>query len=227
MNYQLISDLSALEQFVNWLPDLEVNERFYGCLFARKKYCPDLVQSNDKTQLKRFITTKQNLIDKIRQLECPVGSYKLKDRDVPQESLVVYINPNPRDMIKASFAGIRKLSDCLQNKASGFNPHAEILSCIQRSVSRKIYFDIDIDEPDPNKLWDVYNQIQSFINPDCLTYVQTRGGIHCLIRLDQIEDKYKKNWHKNITTLPSVDQTSDQLLPIVGCVQGGFTPKFL
>lgn len=224
MNYKIIQDENLLKSFIDWLPDLEPNEVFYCCLFARKKYCPELVFSSDKTQLKRFTAMKTTLFDKIRQLECPIGSYRLKDRDVPQEALVLYINPNPRDLIRASYESIKSLTTCLQNKSQGFNPHQEVLSCIQRAKSRTVYFDVDIDEPDADRLANTIAWIESWINPDCLTFVKTRGGCHCLIEVDKIKKEYSKTWHKNITSLSNVDQTSDQLLPVVGCCQGGFVP---
>ena len=99
-NYKIIHNKEALLQFIDWLPELEDNEKFYLSLFARKKYCPDLIKSNDKTQLRRFTSNKARMYDKIKQLELQIGDWKLKDVSAPQESLVVYIMPNPRCMKK-------------------------------------------------------------------------------------------------------------------------------
>lgn len=227
MNYKVIQDEQLFLKFIEWLPDLERNEMFYCCLFSRKKYCPELVYSSDKSQLKRFTATKNTLYDKVRQLECPIGSYRLKDREVPQESLVLYINPNPRDLIKASFESIKELATCLQNKSQGFNPYQEVISCIQRASSRKIWFDIDIDQTDQNMLNHTIQIIKETLNNDCLTFIKTRGGVHCLIETAKIKEEYKKTWYTQIMGLPNIDQTSDQLLPVVGCCQGGFVPYFL
>lgn len=227
MTYKIIQDEVILDQFIDWLPELEPNEVFYACLFARKKYAPDLVQSSDKTQLKRFLAKKSTLKDKIRQLECPVGSYVLKGRPVPQESLVLYLNPNPRNVVKATYAGIKELVDLLQNKATDFNPVQEMMSCVQRSKGRTVWFDVDIDECDPAVLDETIGRVHSSINPDCLTFVKTRGGVHCLVEVNKIEKQYAKTWHKDICSLPNVDQTSDQLLPVPGCCQGGFIPHFI
>lgn len=227
MTYKIIQDENLLDQFIDWLPELQPNEVFYACLFARKKYSPEMVQSSDKTQLKRFLAKKTTLKDKIRQLECPVGSYALKGRPVPQESLVLYLNPNPRDVVRATYSGIKELVDLLQNRSVGFNPVQEIMSCVQRSKSRTVWFDVDIDENDPAILAETIDKIRGSINPDCLKFVKTRGGIHCLVEVNKIEKSFAKSWHNDICSLPNVDQTGDQLLPVVGCCQGGFVPYFM
>jgi hypothetical protein len=37
-NYQLITDLEKLKDFIEWLPDLGPHEKFYLALFGRNKY---------------------------------------------------------------------------------------------------------------------------------------------------------------------------------------------
>ncbi len=136
-NYQIIKDGQVFLNFIDWLPDLKENEKFYCCLFARKKYCPEEVKSSDKSQLKRFLTTKERMLDKVKQLEVPMGAYRLKDKLVPQVSLAFYINPNPRDLRKATFDSIINLTTLLKNNRGDFNPHAEVMSCIQQSAGKR------------------------------------------------------------------------------------------
>jgi len=221
MNYKIITDEDKLLDFINWLPDLEANEKFYCCLFSRKKYYSDLIKSNEKSQLKRFLSNKERLFEKIKQLETEIGSYRLKELNAPQESLALYLNPNPRDLERATYDGIIKLTELLKNKNRNFNPHSEILSCIQRSRGRKIYLDFDIDTNDFD-----FGELQQSINSSCLKVVKTRGGFHILVKLSEVEDSYKKTFYTKIMSL-GADQTGDQLLPIPGCVQGGFTPHFI
>ena len=85
MNYTIIKDETLLHNFIQWLPDLEAHETYYVALFARSKYSKTLATnlSGDKAQLKRFTSNKELLFDKIKQLECEVGAYKLKGITIP------------------------------------------------------------------------------------------------------------------------------------------------
>ena len=220
MNYKIIHDEKALDCFIRWLPELEPNEKFYCCLFSRKKYLPaGEHRQSDKAQLKRFTTDKRRMIQKIRQLEVTVGAYQINDEPAPQDSLVLYINPNPRDMTRASYDVISVLSRLLRDGKPGLNPYTEALSCIQQSKGNRVYMDFDIDDHDFD-----FGRLEGLINTDCCTIVGTRGGFHLLVTMCLIDERYKKNWYNSIKGLPGVDQSGDQLLPVPGCIQGGFVP---
>jgi hypothetical protein len=221
MNYQIILDEEEFRHFIDWLPDLEDNEKFYCSLFARKKYDPELIKSNDKAQLRRFLSNKEQLYDRVKQLEVPLGAYRLKDRIAPQASLVLYINPNPRNLIRASYDGIIKLTEMLKYQNQNFDPLAEMMSCVQSSQSRKLLVDFDIDD----KNFDL-SQLAKYINLDAVDVLETRGGYHLLIHLARVAAEYQKTFYRSISNL-EVDQTGDQLLPVAGCTQGGFMPRFL
>lgn len=221
MNYQIIKDKKAFLQFIDWLPELEANEKFYCCLFARKKYSQAAQFSADKSQLKRFLSDKSRLYDKVKQLEVELGAYRIKGKEVPQDTLALYINPNPRNLKKATYDSIIALAELLKKDQDGFNPHQEVMGCIQRSVSRKIYLDFDVDTKDFD-----FEQLKSIVNPSCLDVLETRGGYHLLVKLSAIEKEYKNTFYNKIVAL-GVDQVGDQLLPVQGCTQGGFVPKFI
>lgn len=223
MNYKIITDPEKLKEFIDWLPELQNGETYYYCLFSRSEYDNTGMLKSDKQQLKRGTSNKEFLFEKIKQLEVEIGSYYQKHAPVPQESLALYITPNPRSYIKAAKESLKKFADLVTKPIyDGYNPHQEVLNQIQVSYSRKIYFDLDfvnttIEEMKP--------MIDEKINNDCLTYVQTRGGFHLLVELDMIKRDYVKNWYNNLTSLPNCDVRGDNLLPIPGTYQGGFTPK--
>lgn len=224
MNYTIIQDKKALLEFIEWLPELEPHTKFYSCLLARSKYAVTTKLGKDKISLRRFTSDKRFLYRKISQLEVPVGSYTLDDLTINQECLALYITPNPRDLIKATKQSLKKFADLITQDYNGYNPHSEVLSAIQTSCGIKKYYDFDYDSV---KIDDVKDEIESFINKDCLTYVETRGGFHLLVELGGIDSSHTKTWYKGLTSIKGVDvRGADSLLPVVGCCQGGYTPRF-
>lgn len=222
-NYKIILDEERLKTFIDWLPELSNKEAYYVCLFARAKYAPGIVLSSGQTQLKRFTSNKEHLLSKIKQLECPVGSYTYKGQTLPQESLALYINPNPRDLEKATKNALIKFAHLITKPYTGYNPHTEVLSEIQVSHSRKPFMDFDFDNVD---FKDVLNFIKEkdIINLDAVIIVKTRGGFHLLVELQKINNKYQKSWYQSISNMEGVDMKGDGLLCVPGCVQGGFSP---
>ena len=222
MNYKIINDEQALLNFIEWLPELKNGQKYYLSLFARKKYCPDLVKSNDKTQLKRFVSDKGRMLQKIKQLQCEDGSYLLKDSIAPQESLVLYINPNPRDMKKATYSLIKQCVKLLENNNLGYNVHAEAMSCIQKSKAKTHFCDFDIDSKDID-----LTKLEDILPREAYDILETRGGYHVLVNTAIAKLVPMQKWHTEIRRVFDVDHVGDQFIPVPGCCQGGFVPKFL
>ncbi len=226
MNYKIIADEKELLNFISWLPDLKENEKYYVSLFARKKYSEEEIKSNDKTQLKRFTSDKERLLDKIKQLEIPLGRWKLKNGAAPQKSLALYISLNPRCMKRATELMGKKCWDLMN--AKNYNLHAEALSCIQKSKSRTCYVDFDIDDKDIDldETW-----LENEVGENNYTIMETRGGYHLLVEPEKAS-AYRQikfndnNWYQKIQAKYPVDQAGDQLIPVIGTYQGGFVPKF-
>lgn len=225
MNYKIIKDKEKLRDFIEWLPNLEESEAYYVCLFARSKYAQGSIVhiKSDKAQLKRFTSKKDSLFDKIKQLECEVGSYYQRETEIPQEALALYITVNPRNLWKATFSSLVHLAKCIQTNAITVNPHQEVMSEIQRSKSRTVYVDCDLDSRDNFYI----QEVLGYVNSDAVTILQSRGGYHLLIETSKVEDKYKKSWYKDISMVAHVDQMGDLMIPIPGCVQGDFIPNFI
>lgn len=229
MNYQIIADEQKLKKFIEWLPELQPHEKYYMCLFARSKYCKGVTHiSSDKAQLKRVVTDKERMLHKIKQMELRLGDYTQKGVPVPQEALALYITVNPRSMPKASANLLVKLATSMRDQNIEMNPHAEALSQIQKAKSRTCYIDFDFDVEDPAILEEIKTRIDVYLgNPEAVTYLRTRGGMHCLIDPAKIPDTHKKTFYTNINKIPGVDQTGDQMIPVPGTYQGGHTPYFM
>jgi len=231
MNYTVIVHEPTLVQFINWLPDNEAHEQYYMSLFARKKYYPHLKWiKSDKSQLARKTSTKQKLLSKIRQLECPIGAY-VQHQDnaaIPPEALALYINPNPRDLYKATLHGLSDFAKLIETQAKNYNPHQEILSTIQRTSSRKVWIDFDIDCLDDSVLPKIHSILGD--NKACRRILRTRGGYHVLVKPDMVPDSVARTWYKNLASM--ADVKGDNMIPVPGCIQGyidgePFYPRFV
>lgn len=233
MNYQIVTDDQKLRDFIKWLPDLNQYEKYYLCLFARNKYCKELTHiKSDKAQLKRFVSDKERMYWKIKQLETEVGNYRQKENPVPQEALALYITPNPRSTWKATFNSLIKLSSAIRDTNVSNNPHQEVLSEIQKAKGTTHYIDFDIDYPkdigDPEvHTANMIDEVCQYVNPDAVSWLRTRGGLHVLINPKKVVPIFKNSFYQNIAKMGSVDQTGDQLIPVPGTYQGGFTPQFI
>ncbi len=217
MNYTIIQDEHLLKQFIASLPDLLGDEKIYFTLLARKKYWP--VIKADKGQLKRGLATKENLFNKIRQLEAPLGSYQFEDQEIPQEALAMYCMPNPRSLTLATRKSLVKFAELIANDNKGYNPHQEVLSAVQQSKSRGIYLDFDFDQEECPYL-------EGVLNEDSYQILKTRGGYHCLVETHKIAAEFRHTFYKKMQDL-GCDVSGDCLIPIPGCYQGGFVPHFI
>jgi hypothetical protein len=230
MNYKIIQDLESLENFISLLPECKENEMFYLSLFARSKYDVNKVGLKaDKQQLKRTTATKDRIVQKLKQWETEVGNYTTASGiAIPQEVLAVYITPNPRDLHKASLNQAKNMMSSLAQGQPLGNPRSKAMNAIQVSCSHKRFFDIDIDEKDRS----IFDTICGFLNKEAVSNLslESRGGYHLLVELDKISDEHKKSWYNNIKYLiDSCDgqMNGDNMIPLVGCTQGGFTPKLI
>jgi len=224
-----------LQNFIAWLPEInEDHETFYIVLQARKKYMPEL-SSSDTVEIRRFTTNKERMLEKLHQLECPIGCYKTKKGQVVNdEGLVVYITTNPRDTKAATSATVKDLVDHMQ-KGWGdpnyrFNPARWADRQVHKCKSRTCHVHFDIDFPAEisreERLVNIRKSMHWLLGSYATTIFETRGGCHVLIEPSKVISN-DKNWYVEVQNYfgDECDQGGDLMLPIPGCTQGGFTPR--
>ena len=234
--YRIIRDYKELEKYVDSLPDIGENFKYYISLFARKKYGGTVGLTSDKCQLKRCVASKDRIIQKLKQMEIPIGAYTFQGKEgeeevvVRQQSLVVYISANPRDMNKSAGALVKKLVGQIVDDVPIKNPQAEALSQIQ-THGKKIYFNVDIDFNGeyeiPERIIKIW--LRGKVNEQAYRLVRTRGGYHLLVKLDKLDRSYRATWHRSLQDVEELPmdidlKNGDGMLPIPGCVQSDFTP---
>lgn len=232
--YEIIKDETELKKFIDFLPELKDGEKFMVALFARNKFGKTPGLTADKAQLKRFTSNKYDLIRKLKQLEVKIGAYTTGDITINQESLVVYITPNPRDMHKSGLKTILELTKFMVEGRTIFNPQSVALNMIQVTSTKKIYFDLDIDIQ-PNKLFseeDLKLWLVDKINADAIgSIIKTRGGFHILINLHEISKEFSSKWFNNFANgkneFIDVTMNGDNMIPMPGCVQSESSPIML
>lgn len=223
-NYKIIADEDRLKEFIEWLPELATNETYYLSLVARNKYSSTQKFKNGIVKLKRFTSNKKYLFNKIRQLECPYGAYENEGEPIQQESLALYIHPNPRSLKIAAKNGAIELIKMLSDGDNTQNPHQLMMNAIQVSKQRTTFISYDFDLVTLDYLKEKLN---GSVNMDAITFVQTRGGYHILLNPRKIDKYYIQTFHNTICKIEGRDVKGDAMLPVVGAYQGGFIPKLI
>lgn len=232
MNYKIITNEKNLRDFIDFLPELSLNEIYYVTLLARNKYCGDV--KLNKTQIKRFVSKKEHLFDDIKELEVELGAYKSKGEPIPQEALALYITPNPRCLKTATKLLVKELIDDLCSENNKFRPQNKLLSVVQRAKSKNRFVMFDFDYPNDLNIDELISKsisdISLILNKDAFRIIRTRGGIQLVVIIDKIDSIHKKDFYMKIKQFNYIDlgyDSSNSIIPVVGGYQGGFSPHFI
>jgi hypothetical protein len=218
MHYKILIDEQKFDEFFNFLPELQKDEVYYLSLFGRHKYAQSMPNLRDN-QLVRFISSKENMREKILRLQCSIGGYRRDGVDVPQEALALYIAANPRNKIKANKELLVELAKCFADGKSDFNPLSLANTAIHQATNRKVFVDFDYDNIEPHTH---LNKINEVLPKDAYRILKTRGGFHLLVLIDKAP---KSQWFKALAALEGCDvKGSNTMIPVAGCTQGGFCP---
>jgi hypothetical protein len=224
MNYRIIANETKFLEFLDFLPDLLPHEVYYLSLFGRRKYDETLANKKDNQLARVVARDKADLLEKIRRLESPVGSYTRDGETITQNALAVYLALNPRSLLKANKGILVEMATRFSQGRIDFNPLSVCTTEIHRAVDRKFFVDFDYDDVEPSQHLPRIKEILT--DPGMYRIVKTRGGFHLLVVLDKIRE-LKTRWHLDLSDLPNCDvRGSNSLCPVPGCVQGDFVPHF-
>lgn len=227
MNYQIVTDEKILDDFIETLPNTTENEVFYLCLFGRHKYCPTWKNTKDHNQLARFLARKSQIKEKIRRLECPLGSFTRDGVPAPQECLALYIGLNPRSLARANRNLLVELAKRVADGQTGFNPVTLAHTEVHKAIGQKKYVSFDIDGVPPENVPNHEKKLKTILPDGTYRLLITKGGFHIIVLLDNVKE-LKTNWYKQLADHPNCDvKGTECLTPVPGCYQGGFTPHFV
>lgn len=220
MVHSIISDEAELAKFV---ATLDPKGRYLVQLAIRNKYADYQVSKNYNVLRKQFLPTSK-IISFIKQMESPVGSYSTHKGDVitNDTGFVVYISANALEQEAAYRKMLCELANMISFSRS-LPRHAEefVHTALFKSNVRDV-LDIEFDFDDKSSVEETKKSVIDALGAsDIVRFINTRGGIHCLINTKQIPLDKKKSAIKTIKKLPFVDITGSQMSHAVpGTFQG-------
>lgn len=193
--------MKTLEEFVDWLPELEEHEAYFLILFARKKYGAE----RDAALGREVVSDKDTFIDK-----CSILLNNMSVKGAYLNHCGLYFTPNPRDLKKAQFKTAKEILKLIE-QGSDRSPVHVAKDAVQtsKSKSRFVHFEID-EKPLPDHIAHTVKSMHGKV-------VETRGGYHLLFPVEDFDNAKGGYLYKD----EAVDRRGDLLMPVVGTLQGG------
>jgi len=238
----------------NVLPPLKDSEVYFISLSARNKLLTDeerVEYSLGRTEMfeRRIIREKDfnKFSRSILKYETNENAYIGRNNiPLPMKCLIIYININPSDVVKAYQEFDTNVRENIYNMVSGKGSNLsyfkridrELMNSIQRNRGTKHYIDIDFDLPDKeqgkcHRLLSIF--IENLLDKKQKFFVvETRGGFHVLLSRETLNF----NFNKDIEYINEVAKTHytngehyeicrnvNEMIPLPGTLQGLFPVK--
>jgi len=228
-------------------PELNENEAIFISLSARAKY----LSSKEKTHYalgrnemfhRKWFTGEEVAAEKVEQYleNVSVDHQSLSLRDfadkkgnhIPLHALSTYININPSDLRKATFQLQQEIQGMMLKELSGqevdYTTIQSLLNTqVQKSRSRRLWTDIDMDFPVSPPRNDVIDQVLSLLPVSDTLILKTHSGYHLVVRNTALKE-YKINLGEVIKDLNSIYPAATEIkinenamVPLPGTLQGG------
>lgn len=238
--YKFISDEENLDQFIDTLPDTDENSFYYISLMFRDKYTIGEKLMKGNYLVKRQGCRKSEIKKYIKLWEAELGSFTDRKTGLPiaNENLVIYFSPSLRS-VRSVYKEIQDTISQMMydNKFKSINSvvyngmhHAKV-------VNRIFDIDLDLKEKDSVEVDQIIGIIRDndIVNLSSVRIIETHGGFHILVDVDQIMKEYEKTWHRKFaelkTKFPDILQDSMmnryESIPMPGTIQGNKIVKYI
>ncbi|AUR92316.1 hypothetical protein NVP1170O_203 [Vibrio phage 1.170.O._10N.261.52.C3] len=222
-NYSIISDIGEIERFVEQL----VEGHYIVQLVIRNKYASYPVSKNYNVLRKELLPVRK-IISFVKSLECPLGSYSThKGYEINDNTgFAVYISANPINLEKGYKLLTTSLTDMLINgKTLPRHPEEYLLTNMFKCNYRHI-LDVEFDSDGVYTREDIKDYVKGVLGEDVsYNFVNTRGGVHTLIKIDTIPKKYRGL--EELYLHPCCDIKGSQMSHVLaGTFQGGYPVTF-
>lgn len=246
--HEFIYDEEQVRRFHSLLSPLKPHESYFLSMSARNKYLTEEERKHyelGRTEMFARELCKRSefevFLRVLKSMQVSRGGYtSRKGIELPDKCLVVYVNINPVDGIKALKEFQEKTTqlmfDMLDNadvKKKFASLDTEMMNCYQRAKGTRTLLDIDFDVPDEG--FDLVEKVLADFKEHDVEYhvVKTRSGFHVLLERETIHYNYtevvksandeavERFGHAEVVV------NKNEMCVIPGTIQAGFPVKFL
>jgi len=231
----LVYNEDLIRHFFEYNDLLATNEAQLLLLDARKKYCSELTSTDRVVDRKvlRYYYNLDTIVQKVKAISYVENRFFIHgtDKPMPKEAFVLYVTLNPLDTIKAWFRLINDMNNQLLQAMKDENAFrrfsridVEWISALHKSVSRKLYWVIDIDEKDFTLLHYVLNSDIKFRR-----VIETKNGFHVIVHVNDENGKllFRDKIIDKLDGREFIELKKNPMVPVPGTLQGGFEVKIL
>ena len=245
--YKFIYSEEEMHKFFDIiLPPLTDNEVYFISLSARKKYLQEksksILDGSSEMFERRLIEKKDwNLfLRTIKRYECNDGAYvSLEGEMYPNDAMIVYLNFNPCDVIKAYEEFIMDSTKNMMSLALGRGSSPDYFKRIQHNLmtamhhsrGTKHYVDLDVDFFEGTKNEESLQVILDVLREKNVQFfvIHSHGGYHVLMKKDTVHFNYMevmKDIQSKSTKIQDIMNNSQGMIGLPGTIMAG-VPIFI
>ena len=215
--YEVIGDEFTVRTFhKTWIQPLQTrpnarNLVFTIMLMSRRKYY-DALTTSQQVLVRQTISVRETedaFVRRLRKLEVKQGLYvDLNDssKEIPKDGLILYMNMDPGDELKAWFLMMNEMNDRIQSlslhekspwRENSLELSSLVKSCIVKADTPTTY-KLDIDTKEPEKIRALYEVIKNE-KLQIVMMMSTKNGYHLFVREISSQNVHKfvqcnKDW---------------------------------